>query len=169
MKADKFFKIFFLFGLILIFSGCVSSKKEADILLPQEISGYGITITKASTPQDVARLLIQGVDNKDEALLAKLVAVKDGKKKTEEIFAKYGRREKWPYDAVAKTAASGWQATYSFYDKFKTRIIEEKIEGELAFVKAAGINRVSQQERKFEIRLIKEDNLWRVRMGIQPL
>jgi len=135
---------------------------------PNIISAYGITLTKESSPREVASVLIKGLDNDDEVGLTKLVAVKNEMAEIEKIYQKYGQRaKKLTPEKVAITTAKGWIACYAIFEPGRTRIIGEKVEGEKAYVYCVGID-PQRKERAFEIRMVREDGWWKVIAGLHP-
>ncbi|MEO0131262.1 MAG: hypothetical protein ABIK76_06190, partial [candidate division WOR-3 bacterium] len=116
---------FFILFLIIIFS---CSQKKTEERKIEKIFAYGITLTKESSPKEVANLLIKGLDNEDEELLKKLVAVDYETKEIEKIFKNQGKKAKINKEEVADLTVSGWLLTYTFFQKGKTRVIEEEIE-----------------------------------------
>ncbi len=154
---------FFILFLIIIFS---CSQKKTEERKIEKIFAYGITLTKESSPKEVANLLIKGLDNEDEELLKKLVAVDYETKEIEKIFKNQGKKAKINKEEVADLTVSGWLLTYTFFEKGKTRVIEEEIEGDFAYVYASGI-KPNGKERTIEIRMVKEEGFWKIQAGLK--
>jgi len=158
---------FFILVLVAINSNCGQKKKVSENILPDTISAYGITITKESSPKEIAYLLIKGLDNDDEKLLAKLVAVKHEIEEIKKLFNKKGMRmkRKPTFEEVATLTAKGWIASYAILEPGRTRIVDEIIEGERASVYCVGIN-PRGKEQSFEIWFVWEDNRWKAEAGL---
>lgn len=135
----------------------------------QDISGYGITLKKESTPEEVAELLISGLDHEDEELLKKLVAVKYAKEDIDSIFRKRLRKSDVTYDQAAGFAVDGWIMTYTFCSKGETRIISTTIDGDKATVIASGRYRSTGESNRIRIDLRREEGWWKVQHGINIL
>uniref|UniRef100_A0A7C6ECP3 DUF4878 domain-containing protein n=1 Tax=candidate division WOR-3 bacterium TaxID=2052148 RepID=A0A7C6ECP3_UNCW3 len=160
-------KIVIISILLVSLFGCGGKRKEAGQQnQPDTISAYGITLTKESSPKEVASLLIKGLDNDDEDVLTKLVAVKNEMAEIKKVFQKHGQRAKklTPED-VASLTAKGWMASYAFLEPGWTKITDETIEGDRAYVYCVARN-PKGRERNFEIRLIREDGWWKVTAGL---
>lgn len=135
---------------------------------PNIISAYGITLTRESSPREVASVLIKALDNNDEVMLTKLVAIKNEMEEFKKIYQRYGQRaKKITPEKVAITTAKGWIASYAIFEPGRTRIIGVKVEGEKAYVYCVGINSQGK-ERAFEIRMVREDGWWKVIAGLHP-
>jgi hypothetical protein len=135
--------------------------------MPREITQYGMTVTADSRPEEIVRMLIAGLDNRDSELLGKLVAVQDARDEMEKILRRYRRREKITDEDAIKLTVAGWAATYSFYRPGDTGIVSETIEDDRATVIAAGRGKSTGEQRTMTIELIREDGWWKVMSGIR--
>ncbi|MCM8784993.1 MAG: hypothetical protein NC827_09510 [Candidatus Omnitrophica bacterium] len=159
-RAEEIVVMWIIIGLIL------SGGKVMGNNLLEKISGYGITVTKDSSPAKIAELMIKGLDNEDIELLKQLVAVKHEKKEVDAIFAKYGKKSTVIPDEIANTVVAGWLLTYSFFAKGKTIITKTDIQGDRAIVYATAKGRVNLEDRHIRINFIKEDGWWKATAGI---
>lgn len=146
-----------------------SSREEEDISRPIT---YQTGLSPESTPTEVANLLIKGLDEENEELLAALAAGKEEARAIEDIFRKHGlspgksRGEEARAAAAARLAASGWRATYVFFKKGETRVTGEEIRAEEATVYAEGKKKATLEPGTIIISLIREDGIWKVRAGL---
>jgi hypothetical protein len=155
---------------LTLFSGCRRSpegKTEEGITQPEEISGYGITLTRESTPEEVAQLLIKGLDNKDTGLLKQLVAVKYETEAVDAIYSKYGKKSSVTPEKAAGLAVAGWQATYAFFKAGQTTITKTEVQGDTATVYATAKGVTNLENRYIRINLVREDNWWKATAGIK--
>lgn len=129
---------------------------------------YPSNLSAESTPKEVAGVLIRALDEDDEATLLGLVAAKAGAEAVNEIYRKYGRNADTRPETAAWLAASGWRATYAFFQKEKTEVVREVVTGDTADVFAGG-KAPDGKERTLQIRLLREDGLWKVKAGLQSL
>jgi len=161
-QMGKFYKwIINIFLLFLLCNGNIAISEE-------KIAAYGLTLTTESSPIEVAKLLVKGLDNEDKGLLTKLVAVKYEMKEMEKIFHKYGRKSNLTPEKVAIVVSSGWLATYLSFQSGKTILVKEKIEGNNAIVYATGIN-LKGEKQILEIKMVREDNWWKVQSGLKVI
>ncbi len=152
-------------SLLLITTGCRSEEKIVPKSEAEKISAYGITLTRESSPREVAHLLVKGLDNEDRELLSKLVAVKHEMEEVKNLFREYGRAYKGSPEKVAASVAAGWMATYLFFQSGQTAVTDERIEGDKASVYATG-RKLNGEIRTLEIRMIREDGWWKVQAGL---
>jgi len=168
---------FIKFGAIITFSfllvmiiGCRNTQggkgQQSQLEKTEKISAYGISLTRESSPKEVANLLIKGLDNDDKNILSKLVAVKYEMKEIEKIFHKYGKKANVTPEKTATITVLGWMATYAFFEKGQTTITEEKIEGDKSYVYAIG-QKPNGAKRTLEIRMIREDGWWKIQAGLR--
>jgi len=150
--------------LALLF-GCGSGGEESE---PEAtLPSYPPTLSAASSPSQVAEVLIQAFDSKDGQTLLGLVAVEHGGSEIDAIYQKYGRESDQTPEQVAGLAASGWGATYAWFQKGATRVTGEQIRGETAAVEAQGTNPNTGRPRLLQIDLIRENGVWKVKPGLQ--
>jgi len=134
---------------------------------------YPSGLSSASTPRDVAAVLIQALDADEEKTLMGLVAAKSEAAAVDAIYRQYGRTSDTAPEEAAALAAAGWGATYAFFQPGATEVTEERIKPagadgvEIAVVTASGRNASTGEPRLLTIRLIREDGLWKVRAGLQ--
>lgn len=169
MRTAKILAVLPLISFIL-FSGCrrsPESKTEEGYSQPEEISGYGITLTMESPPEKVAELLIKGLDNGDTALLKQLVAVQHEMEAVQAIYSKYGKKSGITPEKAAALAAAGWQLTYSFLKEGQTVVTKTDVQGDTATVHAAAKGGTNLENRYIRISLVREDGWWKVRAGIK--
>jgi len=148
--------------LIITLITCGGQKQTAQVGQPDTIAGYGIVLTKESPPQDVARLLIQALENDNEELLAKLVAVKYEARAlttTRRQLAALGK--KLTPEKIAVMTAAGWCGTYLSFTPGRTRITDETICGDTAYVNIIAIN-LQGEERPIAIKMVREDGRWKI-------
>jgi len=154
-------KVFLLF-FVVTFITCGGKKQTAQINQPDSIAGYGIVLTEESSPRDVARLLIQALDNDDEQLLTKLVAVKYETRALKTIRRQQGAAgKKLSPEKIAVMTAAGWRGTYLSFTPGRTRITDEIICGDTAYVNIIAIN-LQGNELPLAIKMVHEDNLWKI-------
>jgi len=143
--------------------GCErSSPTAADI----RTRSYDTGVTPQTTPTQVVRLAIQGLDEGNTPLLAALVAARDAAEGMNQIYRKYGREGKTTPQAAAAFAAGGWRASYAFFEKGATVVEREKITGDKATVLTRGANRSTGEPATLRFNLIREDGLWKIRPGL---
>ncbi len=136
------------------------------------VPSYPASLSETSVPSDVAAVLIKALDEGDTNTLLGLVAVKAEAAAIDAIFRKYGRKHSAAPGQAAKLAAAGWGATYSFLKKGATEVVGEQVDGAQAVVRAKGQQRQGSPDgppRGLEIRLIREDGLWKVRAGLKSV
>jgi len=169
MKKSEYIRMFIwliLFCQFITSGGCDKRKGAGEKTQPDTISAYGITLTEESTPEEVAGLLIRGLDNDDKDVLTRLVAIKNEMVEIKKIYQKLGQRPKdLTPEGVAIITAKGWIASYAIIEPGRTEITGERIEGERASVYCAGIDQQGKK-RTFEIRLVREDGWWKVTAGL---
>ncbi|NIM06474.1 MAG: hypothetical protein GTO55_08685 [Armatimonadetes bacterium] len=158
LKIGSYFVV-----MSLIACGCgrsgESEKQGSELAYPSSLSA-------ASTPSEVAEVLIKGLDEGDTALLMRLVAIKAEREAIDAIYRQYGRHSEFDAEKTARLAAAGWGATYAFFEAGATVITEEEVTGDTATVYAQGMNATSGQPQTLIIRLLREEGLWKVRAGI---
>ena len=129
---------------------------------------YPAELSSASSPSDVARVLIRALDAGDNRTMTGLVAAKAEAEAVDAIFRKHGRRANTRPEAAAALAVSGWRATYAVFRKGETEVDREAVEADTATVFARGRLR-SGEARRLKITLLREDGCWKVRAGLQTL
>ena len=146
-------------------AGCGSEggEEETEASLPS----YPATLSADSSPSQVAEVLIQALDAKDGQTLLALVAIEHGAGDIDAIYQKYGRESDRAPEQVAGLAASGWGATYAWFQKGATLVTGERISGDTATVEAQGINPNTGRPRLLQIQLVRENGLWKVKPGLQ--
>lgn len=158
-----------LISLGLVACGCGGGKdgpKESEAL------AYPSSLSSASTPSDVASVLIQALDEDDTETLMGLVATKNEMAAIDAIYRKYGKKSPMTPGDAAAAAAAGWRATYAFFESGATQVADKRIEPpsadgvETATVTASGKNASTGEPRLLTIHLITEDDLWKVQAGL---
>ncbi len=129
---------------------------------------YPAALSAESSPREVAQMLIQALEEDDTPTLLGLVAAKRETEEFAAIYRKHGRRPPASLrpEKAAAAAVAGWRATYSFFQPGKTEIAEEKVEVNSAIFTASGVVRDGSAQR-FNIRLIREDGLWKICAGLK--
>ena len=135
----------------------------------ESVSPYPASLSGTSSPSDVTAVLIEALDGGDGDTLQGLVAVKAEAAMIEAIFRKHGRKHNARPEEAARLAAAGWGASYAFFKKGATAVIGEQVNGEQALVRAKGQLGANGQPRGLEIRLIREDGVWKVRAGLKSV
>lgn len=151
-----------LLFLILTLITCGGQGKTGPTNQPDTISAFGIILTEESPPRDVARLLIQALDNDDEQILTKLVAVKYEAQAIARIrqqLAALGK--KLTPEKIAVITAAGWRGTYLSFTPGRTRITGEIILGETAYVNIIATT-IQGKEQPNAIKMVREDNRWKI-------
>ena len=145
--------------------GCGGGGEEEEI--EAALPSYPPTLSAASSPSQVAEVLIQALDAKDGQTLLGLVAIEHGGSEIDAIYQKYGRESDKTPEQVAGLTISGWGATYAWFQKGATRVTGERVAGDTATVEAQGINPNTNRPRLLQIDLVRENGLWKVKPGLQ--
>ncbi len=146
-------------------AGCGSGdgEEETEASLPS----YPPGLSAQSSPRQVAEVLIAALDENDGRALLGLVAIEHGAGEIDAIYQKYGRESEQTPEQVARLTASGWGATYAWFQKGATRVTGERISGDTATVEAQGVNPNTGRPRLLQIDMVREDGLWKVKPGLQ--
>jgi len=158
--------------LLLLVPACGKGKgdQEAQQQASAEESGaafeYPSQLSRESSPEDVARVLIRALEEEDKETLAGLVAVKAEMAAVEAIYRRHGLRADTDPRSVAALAASGWSLTYAFMRPGETTVDHASVEGDSAVV-VARATRADGAPCTLRIRLVREDGLWKVSGGIE--
>jgi len=135
-------------------SGCGSGDEDdAPMSKPPP---YPASLSKDSTPTDVAKLLVKALEEKDRRTLQGLVAVKAAGKDMERIGKTYSPAK------VAALVAIGCGSTYAFFKKGETEITGEEIGGDTATVRARGKNK-EDKPMGLVLPMVREDGVWKVK------
>jgi len=132
------------------------------------ILAYPSTLSAQSSPEEVARTLIDALDTGRKKTLLGLVAVKQGSADIEAIYRKYGRESNTKPEAVAALAVAGWAGTCAFYVPGEIQVERQEVRGDSAAVFASGTTRGGKRST-LEITLVREDGFWKVCPGIHVL
>ena len=164
-RALKLFGVFlFAFCCLPLLFGCGGGEEaEPEAALPP----YPATLSAASSPSQVAEVLIQALDAEDGQTLLALVAVEHGGSEIDAIYQKYGRESDQTPEQVASLTISGWGATYAWFQKGSTRVTGERISGDTVTVEAQGINPNTGRPRLLQIEMVRENGVWKVKPGLQ--
>jgi len=135
----------------------------------ESVPPYPASLSGTSSPSDVAAVLIQALDEDDKDTLQGLVAVKAEAAAIDAIFRKHGRKHKAGPEEAARLATAGWGASYVFFKKGATAVAGQQINGAEALVRAKAELDANGQPRGLEIRLIREDGVWKVRAGLKSV
>jgi len=149
--------------LIITLITCGGQRQTAQSNQPDTIAGYGIVLIKESPPQDVARLLIQALENDNKEILTKLVAVQYEARAlttTRRQLAALGKKKLTP-EKIAVMTAAGWCGTYLSFTPGRTRITDETICGDTAYVNIIAID-LRGKEQPNAIKMVREDGRWKI-------
>jgi hypothetical protein len=138
---------------------------------PTAVIEYPEELSSASTPTEVAEVLIRALDEGDNETLGGLVASKAEAEAINKIFAKHGRRGNTRPESAAALALSGWRASYATFRKGETEVEREVVDGDTATVFTRGMLRVGKSQG-LKIRMLREgppEGAWKVRAGLQAL
>jgi hypothetical protein len=138
-------------------------EEQAAVTLPP----YPSELSAASTPREVAQVLIRALDEGDGETLMGLVAVKSEVEAMDGIYRDHGREHETPPEQAATMVVSGWRASYAFYRSGGTRVVEERVRGETAVVTAEGSNATTGKRRLMTVDMIREDGVWKVQAGLE--
>jgi len=163
------------FLVLAIASGC-NRNDQGDGAAPQPadepsataLAPYPADLSAQSSPTDVATVLIRALDADDAETLRGLVAVKHEVEAVDAIYRRHGRAGDTTPEKAATMAAAGWQATYLFFETNATQVERETIEKDTAEVFAAGKSPTGKP-RTLKIKLVREDDVWKVRAGLETL
>ncbi len=151
----------YLFFFILIILSCGKKTKY------DSFEAYGVKIDRDTEPVKIAEVMIKALEEENQDVLKKIVAVNTERKAIIEIFKKYYQKPRKIEDEnIRKIVVSGWLLTYSFFKKGNTFITGDKVGEDSAFVYASGI-KLNGSRSSFEIRFVKEDGYWKALGGIK--
>ena len=160
-------------ALVAMAWGC-GKGQEGEGAPPAETStagpaaAYPSALSAASSPTEVAQVLIKALDEEDKGTLLGLVAVKAVAKDIEAIYQKHGKTSKGAPKAAPGLAAAGWGATYAFYQTGQTTVTREEVTGESASVFAGG-KAPDGSPKTLKIKMVREDGVWKVRGGLETV
>ena len=129
---------------------------------------YPATLGPESAPEDVASVLVQALDDGDQATLLGLVAVAAESQAVSAIYERHGKTAEIKPQAVARMTAAGWQATYVFCQKGETEVVSASVEGDTAVVNAT-VKRPDGIPGRLRIMLTREDGVWKVCAGLKTV
>jgi hypothetical protein len=132
----------------------------------KEITGYGLIVTRESRPEEIAALLIAGLDNQDKELLGKLVAVDDAVNEMKKIYQKHPRKTPPSEENAVRMTVTGWQMTYSFFRPEETVVLSETTDENRATVTLSGRNKTTGQTRQISVNFLREKGWWKIRPGL---
>jgi len=148
-------------------SGDQASEADQPEARPARVSSrYPDPLSADSSPEDVARRLIQALDEEDGAALLGLVAVEAEMAAVDRIHKRHGRESKISPDGVCRMTAAGWQATYAFLRRGETRVDRSEVHGDAATVFAVG-TKPTGAVTTLRINLTREGGVWKVRAGLK--
>lgn len=148
---------------LLILSGCGGEPEPAPSALPP----YPSTLSAASTPSQVAQVLIAALDAKDVETLTALVAARHAADDIDQIYESHGRSHETPPERAAQTLVSGWLLSYAWFEPGRTSVVSEQIRGTTAVVQAEGLNPDTGNTRTLIIELVQEDGVWKGIGGVK--
>jgi len=128
---------------------------------------YPTGLSAASTPRQAAEVLIEALDQKNGQVLEGLVAARHEAEQVDAIYRRHGRRHQTSLIEAARLAASGWSATYAWFEPGTTKVTGELIQGETTVVEARGRNPSTGRPRLLVIEMIREDGVWKVKAGLE--
>jgi hypothetical protein len=129
---------------------------------------YPAALSADSSPEQVARALIDALDADDMPTLVGLVAARSEAEAIDRIFRKRGREANTSPAKAARLAAAGWGATYAFCQAGKTAVERQALHDGRAAVYASATRR-DGKGCTLRIDLIREDGLWKVCAGLKQL
>ena len=160
---------------VAIFRGCAKngandgSASEPGAERPAaSLASYPGELSAESSPSDVAMVLIEALDGDDKETLLGLVAVNHEMEAVDAIYRRHGRASDISPEKTAAMTATGWQATYAFFKNDETTVERETVRGDTAEVFASGKSPVGEP-RTLKIKLVREDDVWKVRAGLLTL
>jgi hypothetical protein len=115
----------------------------------------------------VAQVLIQALDDGNEAVLQGLVAVKHEMEAIDAIYKKHGKEHKATPSAAVAMTVSGWKMSYAWYQPGATHVRSERISGETAMVEAEGLNPTTRRPRELAVTMVREDGVWKAAAGLR--
>jgi len=152
-----------IFLLFLILSDCGKEEKKVTAAITYS---YPAALSESSTPSDVAQVLIKGLDEGDNKTLIGLVA----KESIEEIDAmtqKLRGNSKPKEGSGVAMIVAGWKMTCSFSQPSSTQVVNEDISGDNAIVYLLAHNATTGAEQHLEVKMVREEGLWKVKAGIE--
>ena len=156
-----------LVWLAVLASGC-GRDGEGESAAPASVAAYPSSLSADSSPEEVVGVLIQALDEDDDATLIGLVAVKAEMKAVEAIYRRGGRSTKLTPGGVAAFTAGGWGMSYAFFQAGETQVDSATVEGDTAVVLATG-KRPDGKPSTLKVKLVREDGLWKVKAGLESL
>ncbi len=166
MKLRPARTVSLLAGLAAAFliAGCAGQPEEqSTATLPP----YPAGLSAASTPSQVATVLIQALDAGDKQTLLGLVAAKHEADQMDSIWRQHGRSHETAPESAAAMAVAGWVLSYEWFEKGATRVTGERVSGDTAVVEAQGRNPNTGRARLLTIELVREEGVWKVCGGLQ--
>jgi hypothetical protein len=152
------------FAAACLIAGCAGQpEEESTPTLPP----YPAELSAASTPSQVATVLIQALDAGDKQTLPGLVAAKHEVDQVDGIYRQYGKSHETPPETAAGMAVAGWVMSYEWFEKGATRVTGEDVSGDTAAVQAQGRNPHTGRARLLTIEVVREDGVWKVTGGLQ--
>ena len=150
----------------LVLGGCAGRGEETDNA-EEAVPPYPASLSAQSSPSQVAAVLIQGLDQGNDAVLQGLVAVKREIQAIDGIYRKHGKEHETPASDAARLTVSGWKASYAWYQPGATHVTREVVKGDTATVWAQGLNPNTGRARELTINMVWEDGVWKVAAGLQ--
>jgi hypothetical protein len=152
------------FAAACLIAGCAAQpEEESTPTLPP----YPAELSAASTPSQVATVLIQALDAGDKQTLLGLVAAKHEADQVDGIYRQYGKSHETAPEKAAAMAVAGWVMSYEWFEKGATRVTAEDVSGDTAVVQAQGRNPHTGRARLLTIEAVREDAVWKVTGGLQ--
>ncbi len=122
----------------------------------------GAGLTPESTPGEVVEVFLRGLRNDDEELIASLTPAETEAEVLREYTRKRGFGAKVTPGAAARLNAAALRRKAALFDPSGAEIISATIGGERATVVVRGRNVRTGEPSLLRVRLIREDDVWRV-------
>jgi hypothetical protein len=147
---------------------CACGRKGAGGESPEaSLPPYPPSLSAASTPSQVATVLVQALDARDKQTLLGLVAAKHEADQVDRIYRRHGRSHETAPEKAAAMAVAGWLLSYEWFEEGSTRVTGERVTGDSATVQAQGRNPNTDQARLLTVELVREDGVWKVAGGLR--
>jgi pyruvate/2-oxoglutarate/acetoin dehydrogenase E1 component len=157
-------------SIVIVVAAALSGCRPSGVASPSKTNAAaqptgGVAITRDSSPEDVAKLLIAAIEKSDTAVLAQLVASQHVRSDTQRITQ--GRKQfAKVVDNGDALAIVGWRAKFSFLKSGSAKVASHSIDGERATVLLEAVNK-QDEPVSLEVNLVREADLWKVMPGIK--
>ena len=151
---------------VVVLNGCGGGGAETETT-GEVVPPYPSSLSAQRSPSQVAAVLIQALDEGNDAVLLGLVAVKNEVEAIDGIYRRHGKEHETPASDAARMTVSGWKLSYAWYQPGATYVTRETIAGDTAVVWAQGLNPTTGRARELTIDMVWEDGVWKVAAGLQ--